>query len=327
MKRRDFMMALAGAAAGFPPRANAARELRRIGVLMGVDSTDASAQARVAAFRAGLAQLGWTEGRDLRIDVRWAGGDARRMGAEAAALVAQAPDAILASSTPATAALRDATRTIPIVFVTYGDPVARGFVASMGRPGGNITGFTNFEETLGGKWLEVLHDIAPRVRRVGFMFNPATAPRAGFVRNIETDAASLGMQPLAAEVRDPAEIGQAIGDLGRNGDGGLVILPDVFNTTHRGTIIADTARHRVPAIYSLRFFVLAGGLISYGIDNIDVYRRAASYIDRILNGAQPGELPVQLPSTFECAVNLTTLKALGLAVTPKLNVMANEMIE
>jgi putative ABC transport system substrate-binding protein len=173
----------------------------------------------------------------------------------------------------------------------------------------------------------VLHDIAPRVRRVGFMFNPATAPRAGFVRNIETDAASLGMQPLAAEVRDPAEIGQAIGDLGRNGDGGLVILPDVFNTTHRGTIIADTARHRVPAIYSLRFFVLAGGLISYGIDNIDVYRRAASYIDRILNGAQPGELPVQLPSTFECAVNLTTLKALGLAVTPKLNVMANEMIE
>lgn len=327
MKRRDFMMALAGAAAGFPPRANAARELRRIGVLMGVDSTDASAQARVAAFRAGLAQLGWTEGRDLRIDVRWAGGDARRMGAEAAALVAQAPDAILASSTPATAALRDATRTIPIVFVTYGDPVARGFVASMGRPGGNITGFTNFEETLGGKWLEVLHDIAPRVRRVGFMFNPATAPRAGFVRNIETDAASLGMQPLAAEVRDPAEIGQAIGDLGRNGDGGLVILPDVFNTTHRGTIIADTARHRVPAIYSLRFFVLAGGLISYGIDNIDVYRRAASYVDRILKGALPGELPVQLPSTFECAVNLTTLKALGLAVTPKLNVMANEMIE
>jgi putative tryptophan/tyrosine transport system substrate-binding protein len=327
MKRRDFMMALAGAAAGFPPRANATRELRRIGVLMGVDSTDASAQARVAAFRAGLAQLGWTEGRDLRIDVRWAGGDARRMGTEAAALVAQAPDAILASSTPATAALRDATRTIPIVFVTYGDPVARGFVASMGRPGGNITGFTNFEETLGGKWLEVLHDIAPRVRRVGFMFNPATAPRAGFVRNIETDAASLGMQPLAAEVRDPGEIGQAIGDLGRNGAGGLVILPDVFNTTHRATIIADTARHRVPAIYSLRFFVLAGGLISYGIDNIDVYRRAASYVDRILNGARPGELPVQLPSTFECAVNLTTLNALGRAVTPKLNVMANEMIE
>jgi putative tryptophan/tyrosine transport system substrate-binding protein len=327
MKRRDFMMVLAGAAAGLPPRANAARALRRIGVLMGVEAADASAQARVAAFREGLAQLGWTEGRDLRIDVRWAGGDTQRMGREAAALVAQAPDAILASSTPATAALRDATRTIPIVFVTYGDPVARGFVASMGRPGGNITGFTNFEETLGGKWLEVLHDIAPRVARVGFMFNPTTAPRAGFVRNIETDAASLGMQPLATEVRDPGEIGQAIGDLGRNGDGGLVILPDVFNTMHRATIIADTARHRVPAIYSLRFFVRAGGLISYGIDNIDVYRRAAAYVDRILNGARPGELPVQLPSAFECAVNLTTLKALGLAVTPKLNVMANEMIE
>jgi putative ABC transport system substrate-binding protein len=327
MKRRDFMTFLAGAAAGFPPRASAARALRRIGVLMGVDATDASAQARVAAFREGLAQLGWSEGRDLRIDVRWAGGDTRRMGSEAAALVAEAPDAILASSTPATAALRDATRTIPIVFVTYGDPIARGFVASLGRPGGNITGFTNFEETLGGKWLDVLHDIAPRVTRVGFLFNPATAPRAGFVRNIEANAASLGMQPLAAEVRDPGEIGQAIGDLGRNGDGGLVILPDVFNTAHRARIIADTAHHRVPAIYSLRFFVLAGGLISYGIDNIDVYRRAAAYVDRILNGAQPGELPVQLPSTFECAVNLTTLKALGLAVTPKLNVMANEMIE
>jgi putative ABC transport system substrate-binding protein len=245
--------------------------------------------------------------------------------ATCSAFVAQAPDAILASSTPTTAALRDATRTIPIVFVTYGDPVARGFVASLARPGGNITGFTNFESTLGGKWLEMLREIAPHVGRVGFMFNPKTAPRTGFIETIKTKASEFGMEPVAAEVHDVDGIGDAIGTLGRNG--GLIVLPDVFNTTHRATIIAQAARHRVPAIYSLRFFPAAGGLMSYGIDNIDVYRQAAAYVDRILNGAKAADLPVQLPSKFECVINLTTAKALGLAITPRLMVIANEIIE
>ena len=324
MRRRDVLTLLAGAAV-WPQPARSASRPRRIGVLMGVDAADPAAQARVTAFRESLAQLGWTEGRSLALDVRWAAGDMQRMRAEAAALVAQAPDAILASSTPTTAALRDATRTIPIVFVTYGDPVARGFVASLARPGGNITGFTNFESTLGGKWIELLREIAPHVGRVGFMSNPKTAPRTGFIDTIKAKASEFGMEPVAAEVHDADGIGDAIGTLGRNG--GLIVLPDVFNTTHRATIIAQAARHRVPAIYSLRFFPAAGGLMSYGIDNIDVYRQAAAYVDRILNGASPADLPVQLPSKFECVINLATAQALGLAITPRLMVIANEIIE
>ena len=324
MRRRDVLTLLAGAAV-WPQPARSTSRPRRIGVLMGVDAADTAAQARVTAFRESLAQLGWTEGRNLALDVRWAAGDMQRMVAEAGALVAQAPDAILASGTPTTAALRDATRTIPIVFVTYGDPVARGFVASLARPGGNITGFTNFESTLGGKWLEVLREIAPHLGRVGFMFNPKTAPRTGFIETIKAKASEFGMEPVAAEVHDVDGVGDAIGTLGRNG--GLIVLPDVFNTTHRATIIAQAARHRVPAIYSLRFFPAAGGLMSYGIDNIDVYRQAAAYVDRILNGARPADLPVQLPSKFECVINLATAKALGLAITPRLMVIANEIIE
>jgi putative ABC transport system substrate-binding protein len=324
MRRRDFLMGLAGALASGPARAGAPR---RVGVLMGVDSADPAAQARVAAFREGLAALGWVEGRNLALDVRWAAGDPQRMRTEAAALVADAPDAILASSTPTTAALRDATTTVPVVFVTYGDPVARGFVASLARPGGNITGFTNFESTLGGKWLEVLREIAPRAARVAFLFNPATAPRTGFIQTIEAKAAALGLEPRAAEVREVSGIGEAIARIGRDGDGGLVVLPDVFNTTHRRSIIDAAAQHRVPAIYSLRFFAVEGGLVSYGIDNLDVYRRAASYVNRILHGARPADLPVQLPSTFECVINLKTARALGLAISPSLLVRANEVIE
>jgi putative ABC transport system substrate-binding protein len=301
--------------------------LRRIGVLMGVDATDASAQARIAAFRAGLAELGWAEGRNIRLDVRWAGGDPQRMRAEAAALVAEGQDVVLTSGTPAIAALRDATTTTPILFVTYGDPVARGLVASLAQPGGNITGFANFESTLGSKWLELLREIAPRIARVAVLSNPRTEPLTLFLKSIETTAAGFGIESLAADVYDDDGIARAIADIGRQHDGGLIVLPDVFNTMHRATIIAEAARHRVPAIYSLRFFAAAGGLISYGIDNIDVYRRAASYVDRILNGARPGDLPVQLPSKFECVINLTTAKALGLAVTPRLLVVANEVIE
>jgi len=327
MKRRQFMTFLAGMAAGLPRAGHATDSLRRIGVLMGVDGADAAAQARVAAFREALAELGWTEGRNLLIDVRWAAGDVQRMQAEAAALVKEAPEAILTSGTPAIAALRDATTTIPIVFVSYGDPVARGWVKSLAQPGGNITGLANFESTIGSKWLELLREIAPRMTRVAALSNPQTEPPTLFMKTIRTMAATLGIEALAADVHDAGEIGKAIADIGRNGTGGLIVLPDVFNTTHRATIIAEAARHRVPAIYSLRFFALAGGLISYGIDNLDVYRRAASYVDRILNGARPAGLPVQLPSKFECVINLTTARALGLAITPKLHVMATEMIE
>ena len=321
------MTFLAGTVAGLPRPGHSAGALRRVGVLMGVDAADAAAQARVAAFRAGLAELGWTEGGNVRLDVRWTAGDPRRMRDEAAALVQEAPDAILSSGTPAITALRDATKTIPIVFVTYGDPVARGWVESLARPGGNITGLANFEASLGAKWLELLRDIAPHVRRVAALSNPRTEAPLLFMNGIRATAAALGVEALAAEVTDDDGIGQAIGNIGRNGDGGLIVLPDVFNTTHRATIIAAAARHRVPAIYSLRFFALAGGLISYGIDNLDVYRRAATYVHHILNGVSPADLPVQLPSKFECVINLTTAKALGLAVTPKLNVIANEVIE
>ena len=327
MKRREVMTVLAGAVASWPRPAFSARALRRVGVLMGVDAADASAQARIAAFRASLAELGWAEGRDVRIDVRWAAGDTQRMLAEAAALVAEGQDAIMTSGTPAIAALRDATTTIPIVFVTYGDPVARGWVASLAQPGGNLTGLANFETSIGGKWLEVLREIAPHITRVAALSNPQTEPRSLFMTTIETMAAALGIETLAADVHDDAGISRAIADIGRNGRGGLIVLPDVFNTVHRATIIAEAARHRVPAIYSLRFFALAGGLISYGIDNIDVYRRAASYVARILGGARPANLPVQLPSKFECVINLTTAKGLGLPVTPRLRVIANEFIE
>jgi putative ABC transport system substrate-binding protein len=294
---------------------------------MGVAAADASAQARIAAFRASLAELGWVDGRDVRIDVRWAAGDTQRMLAEAAALVAEGQDAILTSGTPAIAALRNATTTIPIVFVTYGDPVARGWVASLAQPGGNLTGLANFEGSIGSKWLEVLREIAPHITRVAVLSNPQTEPRSLFMNVIETAAAAVGVEALAADVHDDGGIGQAIADIGRNGHGGLIVLPDVFNTVHRATIIAEAARHRVPAIYSLRFFVLAGGLISYGIDNIEIYRRAASYVARILGGARPANLPVQLPSKFECVINLATAKGLGLPVTPRLLVIANEVIE
>src|SRR5581483_2456469 len=206
-------------------------------------------------------------------------------------------------------------------------PVVRGWVASLAHPGGNITGLTNFESSLGAKWLELLREIAPRIVRVAALSNPRTEAPVLFMESIKTTAAALGIEALAAEVTDDAGIEQAIASIGRNGDGGLIVLPDVFNTTHRATIIAAAARHRVPAIYSLRFFALAGGLISYGIDNLDVYRRAATYVHHILNGAPPADLPVQMPSKFECVINLTTAKALGLAITPRLNVIANEVIE
>jgi putative ABC transport system substrate-binding protein len=327
MKRRDFMTFLSCAVAALPRPGHSAGAVRRVGVLMGVSGADAAAQARVTAFREGLAALGWTEGHNLRLDVRWTGGDPLRMRAEAAALVGGAPDAILSSGTPAIAALRDATKTIPIVFVTYGDPVARGWVDSLARPGGNITGLANFESSLGAKWLELLRDIAPHIRRVAALSNPRTEAPVLFMKSIQATAAALGIEAVAAEVTDDDGIGEAIASIGRNGDGGLIVLPDVFNTTHRATIIAAAARHRVPAIYSLRFFALAGGLISYGIDNLDVYRRAAIYVNQILNGAAPADLPVQMPSKFECVINLATARALGLAITPRLNVVANEMIE
>jgi putative tryptophan/tyrosine transport system substrate-binding protein len=326
MKRRDVMTFLAGTVAGLRPGHSASRP-RLIGVLMGVDGADAAAQARVTAFRAALAELGWTDGRNIRVDVRWAAGDPQRMRAEAAALAKEAPDAILSSGTPAIAALRDATTTIPIVFVTYGDPVARGWVESIAQPGRNLTGLANFESSIGSKWLELLREIAPHIARVAAISNPRTEAPVLFMKTIRTTAAALGVEALAADVHDNEGIREAIGNIGRNGDGGLIVLPDVFNTTHRATIIAEAARHRVPAIYSLRFFALSGGLISYGIDNLDVYRRAATYVDRILNGAVPASMPVQLPSKFECVINLTTAKALGLTITPNLHVVANEMIE
>jgi putative tryptophan/tyrosine transport system substrate-binding protein len=334
MRRREFISLLGGAAAApsllWPLAARAQpATMRRIGALIGGAETDPESQGRAAAMREGLEQRGWNEGRNLRIDYRWAGADPARIRTLAAELVATTPEAIFAHTTPATVALLEVTRSIPIVFASVSDPTGDGIVASFARPGGNVTGFTNVEASMGGKWLEILKELAPGVTRVGFLFSPTLAPGGGsyFLRPFEAAAPSFNVHPIAIPVEDTAGVERALASLARGGSGGLIANSDVFTTRHRADIIAAAARHRLPAIYPFNYFAADGGLVAYGTDVKDLWRRAASYLDRILRGEKPADLPVQAPTKFELLLNLRTARALGLEAPPSLLARADEVIE
>jgi len=323
-------MLIGGAAATWPLAARALQpdRMRRIGVLMGFAESDHEAQSWVAAFREELQKLGWTEGRNIEIDTRWATADVESMQRFAKELVTLQLDLILTSSTPATAAMLQQTRTTPVIFVWVADPVGSGFVASLARPGGNVTGFTPLEGSLGGKWVELLKEIAPHVARVTLLFNPAMATFIeGYLNSFKATAASLGVEAILAPVHDMSELESVIAAQARESNGGVIVIPDAFTIVHRAEITLLAARYRVPAVYWSRFFAELGGLISYGSDSIDEYRRAASYADRILKGAKPSELPVQAPVKFELLINLKTAKALGLNVPIPLLDRADEVIE
>src|SRR5262245_19367322 len=332
MRRREFITLL-GSAAAWPlaARAQQADRMRRIGVLMLGDETDPvrGTKGWLSTFTRRLAELGWTDGRNMRIDLRWGENDADRARRYAQELVAVAPDIFLAEATVSVTALQQQTRTIPIVFVLVSDPIGSGFVASLSRPGGNITGFMLQEAGMAGKWLELLTEIAPAVRRAALMFNPDTAPfvRSFYLPLFEAAARSHKLVPIAAPVHSDAEIETVIGSLGGEPGGGLVIAPDGFTTGHRAVIISLATRNNVPAVSSDAAILRDGGLLSYGPDLGDMFHRAAPYVDRILRGARPEELPVQLPIKFVMSINLTTPKALGLAVPPALLARADEVIE
>jgi len=330
MKRRDFITLLGGAAAAWPFAVHAQQPggMRRIGVLMAFAESDREGQAWLAAFRDGLQKLGWTEGRNIRIDTRWGALDADSRQRFAKELVALQPDLILSQVTPTTLALLQQTRTIPIVFATVADPVGSGLVASFARPGGNVTGFTNLEGSMAGKWLELLKEIAPRVNRAAIVFNPATAPYAEiFLNPFKAAAASFAVEAIMAPVRDTSELESAIAAQAREPNGGLIVMPDSFVVAHRAEVMSLAARYRLPAVYPFRFFTELGGLMSYGNDQADNWRRAASYADRILKGAKPSELPVQAPIKFELVVNAKTAKALGLDLPSSFYWRADEVIE
>jgi putative ABC transport system substrate-binding protein len=328
--RRQFITLLGGAAAAWPLAAGAQQTERvgRIGVLMFSGESDQEGQSSVAAFREGLRKLGWTEGRNSEIDIRWAAADVELMERFAKELVALQPDLILTSSTAATAVMLQQTHTIPIIFVLVADPVGSGFVASLPRPGGNATGFTPIVKSLGGKWVELLKEIAPRVTRVTLLFNPPTATFIeGYLKPFKAAAASLGAEPIVAPVNDMLGVESLVTTEAREPSSGLVVIPDAFTVAHRAEITALAAHHHVPAVYWSRSFAEVGGLISYGPYIVEEYRRAASYADRILKGSKPSELPVQAPVKFELVINLKTARALGLDVPPTLLARADEVIE
>jgi putative ABC transport system substrate-binding protein len=326
--RREFIAGL-GSAAAWPmvARAQQSDRLRRIGVLMPYDESDPELKRRVSAFTQALADLGWTDRRTVLMDVVWAGGDINRIRMSAQELVGLQPDIIVPYGTPATVALQRETPTIPIIFVNVSDPVASGIVTRLDRPDGNITGFANFEAALGGKWLELLSEIAPGLKRIAIMFNPDTAPVSAFMPSFETAARSLKVAPIIAPVRRDIEIETAIVALGHETGGGVVVMADIWTLGHRVPIILAAARNNIPAVYTNSAHVRDGGLVSYGPDQVDLFRRGAIYVDRILRGAKPVELPVQLPTKFEMAVNLKTAKALGLTVPPSILLRADEVIE
>jgi putative tryptophan/tyrosine transport system substrate-binding protein len=330
MRRRQFMTVFGGAAAAwsFAVLAQADR-VRRVGMLMAHAESDPEFKAYVAAFRDGLQMLGWTEGRNVRIDARWGAlDDAESRKRSAQELVALRPDVILAQNTPPTATLLQQTRSIPIVFVIVADPVGSGFVESLARPGRNATGFTVMEPTITGKWLELLKEISPRVKRVAFLFNPATAPYAEtYLQPFKAAATVLGLDAAAAPVRSVSELESVAGAQARGSNGSLVVMPDGFLNVHRAEIIALAARNRLPAIYPWRFFPELGGLMSYGSEQRELFRLSATYVDRILRGAKPSELPVQAPVKFELVINLKTARTLGLDVPLRLQQRADDLIE
>jgi putative tryptophan/tyrosine transport system substrate-binding protein len=328
VKRRDFITLIGGAAAWpLAARAQQPERMRRVGVLMHLAADDPEGQARIAAFTQGLQELRWTIGRNVRIDYRWAAGDAERGRKYAAELVALAPDVILAAGGAVVAPLLQASRTVPIVFAQTPDPVGAGFVASLARPGGNATGFTIFEFGMGGKWLELLKEIAPRVTRAAVLRDAALAAGTGQLGAIQSVAPSFGVELSPIDVRDAGEIERAVTAFARSPNDGLLVTGSALATVHRDLIVALAARHRLPAVYTLRLFVAGGGLISYGPDSIDPYRQAAGYVDRILKGEKPADLPVQAPTKYELVINLKTAKALGLEVPPSLLARADGVIE
>jgi putative ABC transport system substrate-binding protein len=329
MRRREFITVLGGAAAAWPlyARAQQGDRMRRIGVLMSLTADDPEGQVRLTAFLQGLQQLGWTDGRNVRIDTRWGAGDADRSRRYAAELIALAPDVILASGTSTMGPLLRATRTVPIVFTQVTDPVGAGFVDSLARPGGNATGFTLSEYGISGKWLELLKEIAPRVTRVAVLRDPDMAAGSGQLGAIQSVAPSFGVELSPVNVRDAPEIERAVAAFARGSNGGLIVSASGLAIVHRDLIITLAARHRLPAVYFARYFVTGGGLISYGSDNIDPHRRAAGYVDRILKGEKPADLPVQAPTKYELVINLKTAKALGIEVPPMLLARADEVIE
>ena len=328
MRRREFLSVLGGAAGAWPlaARAQQPERMRQIGVLMGLAEDDPETKARLAGFRQGLEKRGWTEGRNVRIDYRYAtaGAQAQVLAKE---LVALQPDVIFTHSTPTVAALLRESRTIPIVFAGLADPIGSGFVASLPRPGGNITGVMQYEASVTGKWLAMLKEIAPSLVRAAFVANLKTATYDYYLRAGEALGPSLGIDVVLSPFENAADIERAIESFASAPNGGLVVVPDFANVVHRDLIIALAARHRMPTVYSYRFFVVAGGLMSYGIDFADLCRQAASYVDRILRGDKPADLPVQAATKFETTVNLKTAKALGLTVPPGLLVAADEVIE
>ncbi|MEK6243394.1 MAG: ABC transporter substrate-binding protein [Pseudomonadota bacterium] len=331
MNRRETLQVLLALGAAIGPLYAGAQQpgrVRRIGVLIGFAENDPESRLRLAAFKEGLAALGWTEGHNLRIDIRWSAGDVNRASAFAKELVAMNPEVILSSTTPVTAALHRETRTIPIVFTAVSDPIGSGFVETLARPGGNITGFLNFESSLVEKWLQLLKEIAPRVTRAAVMFNPQTAPYADYyLQPLKAAAPKFRVTTFTATVRSESDIEKAISGLGREPGGGLLVMPDSFNFVHRKSIIALTARHKVPAIFYTGVWSEEGGLFSYGVDIADLFRRAAPYVDRILRGAKPAELPVQQPSKFEMVVNRKTAEALGLKIPQSVLLRADRVIE
>jgi len=329
MRRREFITLLSGAATAWPLAALAQQPgtPRRIGVLIQVAEGDPQARIEVATFLRGLQKLGWSEGHNLRIDTRWGGGDADLIRKYAAELVALAPEVVLAPGGTVVGALQQASRTVPIVFVNVTDPVGRGYVASLAQPVGNATGFTSFEFGMGGKWLEVLKEMAPPVTRAAVLRDPVITAGMGYLAAIHALAPSIGVQVTPIDVRQTSDIERAVAAFARTPNSGLIVTADPAAIVHREAIIALAARHRLPAVYPYRFFVISGGLISYGLDNIEQYRLAAGYVDRILKGDKPGDLPVQAPTKYELVINLKTAKTLGLEVPPTLLARADEVIE
>jgi putative ABC transport system substrate-binding protein len=331
MKRREFIAGL-GSAAALPlaARAQQGDRVRRIGVIMGPpqDENDPEGKRRYSAFIQTLADLGWTDGRNVRMDLRWGGGDINRSRALAQELVGLQPDIIVTQGPNPTVAVKRETRTIPIVFTNLGDPVASGIVVRLNQPGENITGFANVEAPLGAKWLELLSEIVPGLKRATIMGNPDTSSAWTYMQpSLETAARSLKVEAITAPVHSDAEIETAIIALGREPGRGLVVMPAPFMTAHRAQIILAAARNNIPAVYGFSFYVRDGGLLSYGPDPVDIFRRAATYVDRILRGEKPGDLPVQFPTKFEIVVNLKTAKALGLTVPQSILLRADEVIE
>jgi putative tryptophan/tyrosine transport system substrate-binding protein len=328
MKRREFILALGGAATWpLAARAQQGERIRRIGVLMNLAEDDPESQARMSGFVQALQQLGWTDGRNVRIEIRWAAADPERFRKYATELITPAPDVLLAGAGSSVTALQQVTRAVPIVFVNTPDPVGAGLVASLARPGGNATGFTVFEYGMTAKWLELLKQIAPKVTRVVVLRDPSLSANIGQLAAIQAVAPSLGVELTPIDVRDAGEIERGVSDFARRANGGLITPASPFQGVHRELIITLAARHGLPAVYPFRHMVTGGGLMSYGTDLVDQFRQAAAYVDRILKGEKPADLPVQAPTKYELVINLKTARALGLEVPPMLLARADEVIE